>query len=205
MTITALPTPTLISGAGGLFVSSDSASLSVDLSITQTATDVTVTPSSGSSVTIPAATTDLAGMLDAARAAAIDGLPGSYNDLTNLPDRTALLSMIFDGGGSVIVPSIVRYLYIPFAATITGYALMADVSGSVTIDVWKEPFSGFPPTVANSITGGSPMQLTSAQSIAQTTAPASWTTTVNAGDCIAFNLSSCTSIKALTASLFVIH
>jgi hypothetical protein len=144
-------------------------------------------------------------MLDAVRAAAIDGLPGSYNDLTDLPDRTALLSMIFDGGGNVIVPSIVRYLYIPFAATITGYALLADVSGSVTIDVWKEPVAGFPPGVGNSITGGNPMALTSAQSNIQTPIPSSWTVTVDAGDVLAFNLSACTSIKALTASLFIIH
>ena len=204
MTITGLPPAPLVTGTGGLFASS-AADLSVDLSIAQTATDVTVTPSSGSGVTIPAATTALAGMLDAVRAAAIDALPGSYNDLTNLPDRTALLSMIFDGGGSVITPTITRYLYIPFAATITGYALLADVSGSVTIDVWKEPFSGFPPTVANSITGGNPMAIASAQSNVQTIIPSSWTVTVNVGDCLAFNLSACASIKALTASLFIIH
>jgi hypothetical protein len=205
MTITALPTPTLVSGAGGLFVSSDSASLSVDLSIAQTATDVTVTPSSGSGVTIPAATTDLAGMLDAARAAAIDGLPGSYNDLTDLPDRSAIITMIFDGGGAPIIAPFTRYLYIPFAATITGWALMADQTGSIAVDVWKESISGFPPTVVNSITGGSPPSLSS-QASAVSSSVAAWATTqINAGDCLAYRVLSATTVQVVTFELTVVH
>lgn len=197
--ITGLP-PDTITNITGLTLG-----IGVNLSLTQDASSVSITPDGGSGVIIPAATSSLAGMLDAARATVIDGLPGSYNDLTDLPDRTAFLSTNFDGGASVIVPTITRFFYLPFAATITGYSLLADVSGSVTIDVWKEPYASFPPTVANSITGGSPMTLTSAQSSVQDI-PISWTTAqIDAGDCLAFSLTACASIKSLTASLFIIH
>jgi hypothetical protein len=196
--ITQLP-PAAITNLTGL-----SLGIGVNLNLTQTATDVTIDPEGGNGVTIPMATSTLAGMLDAVRAATIDALPGSYNDLSDLPDRSAILSMLFDGGGSAIVAPITRYLYMPFNATITGYALLADVSGSVTVDVWKEPVSGYPPLVANSITGGNPMTLASAQSGVVTNIP-SWTTTILAGDVLAFNLSANTSIKTLTAQLFITH
>ncbi len=61
-----------------------------NLSVSETSTAVSIASSSGSGATIPAATSSLAGVLDAARAAKIDGLAtvatsGSYNDLTNQP------------------------------------------------------------------------------------------------------------------------
>jgi hypothetical protein len=202
--ITGLP-PTPLVTKTGVIINVGSPGGGTDLTTQQSATDVEIISSTGTMAVIPAASATLAGALDAARAAIIDGLPGSYNDLTDLPDRTAILSMIFDGAGNPIVAPITRYLYMPFAAAIIGYALLADVSGSTSVDVWKEPFTGYPPTVANSITGGNPMTLSSAQSIAFTTIPASWTTGINAADCLAFNVSTSSSIKVLTAQLIIQH
>ncbi len=67
-----------------------SGSAATNLSITETATNVGIGSSSGTGVTIPAATSAAAGVLDAARAAKIDGLAavatsGSYTDLANTP------------------------------------------------------------------------------------------------------------------------
>ena len=206
MTITQLPPTPLLSGVGGVF-----ASIGSSLSLEQTANDVSITPDAGTGITIPAATNALAGMLDAERAALIDALQpvafsGSFTDLDNQPDRTAILSLIFDGGGSAIVAPITRYLYMPFAATIVGWALMADVSGSISIDVWKEPISGFPPLVGNSITGGSPMALSAQASAVALTVPAAWTTDeIDAGDCLAFNVVSASTVKTVTAQLVVTH
>jgi hypothetical protein len=61
-----------------------------NLSVSETASTVSIGSSSGSGTTIPAATSSAAGVLDSARAAKIDGLAtvatsGSYNDLTNQP------------------------------------------------------------------------------------------------------------------------
>jgi hypothetical protein len=197
--ITSLP-PDTITNLTGLTLG-----IGVNLSLAQDATSVTITPDGGSGVIIPAATSTLAGVLDAARAAAIDGLPGSYNDLTDLPDRTAFFSVLFDGGGGAIVAPITRFVYVPFNATIIGWALMADQTGSITIDIWKEAIGGFPPTIANSITGGSPMLLSAAASAVVTGAPASWTPDILAGDCLAFNVSSSSTVQAVTAQILVTH
>jgi len=203
--ITGLPPPPLVSVTGGLFTNVGSTLL-----YSNDATSVTITPSGGVGVTIPAATSSLAGMLDAARAAAIDGLPpvalsGSYNDLTNLPDRTAFIPLLIDGSGAAIVAPITRFIYAPFNGTITGWVVMADRSGSISIDVWKEPYSLFPPTVANSITGGNPMALSSQNVNSAIPIPASWTTQINAGDVIGFNVSSAATVQTITAQLILTH
>ncbi len=67
-----------------------SGSSATNLSATETATSVSIASSTGAGVTIPAATTSLAGVLDSARATKIDGLAivatsGSYADLSNTP------------------------------------------------------------------------------------------------------------------------
>lgn len=203
--ITGLPPAPLVSGGGGVF-----AAIGSSLSYSANATSVTITPDLGVGVVIPAATSALAGMLDAPRAALIDALApvafsGDFSDLVNQPDRTALISLVFDGGGSAIVAPVTRYLYIPFAATIVGWALLADASGSISVDVWKEPISGFPPLVANSITGGNPMALAAQASAISPTPLTGWTTQINAGDCLAFNVTSSSTVKAVTAQLVVTH
>jgi hypothetical protein len=75
--------------AGGDWAS-PSGSGSTNLSMTQSATTVGIGSSSGTGVTIPAANSSSAGVLDSARALKIDGLAtvatsGSYADLTNKP------------------------------------------------------------------------------------------------------------------------
>jgi hypothetical protein len=146
-------------------------------------------------------------MLDAARAAKIDdletvALTGNFNDLFNTPNLTAIISTILDNNGSAIVAPLTRYFYIPFNATISGWAMMADISGSATVDVWKTPSISFPPTVANSIVGGAPMAISAAQS-AFSGAPLWPSLAINAGDCLAFNLSTSSTIKFLTVQLLL--
>jgi hypothetical protein len=202
--ITGLPPAPLVSG-GAVF-----AAVGSSLSYAADASTVTITPALGTAITIPAATDALAGMLDAARAGIIDNLPassisGNYNDLLNAPDRHAIITTIFDGGGAVIVAPFTRYLFIPFAAVITGWALMADQVGSISVDVWKVPFASFPPLVGNSITGGNaPALVSQASAFAQ--AISGWTTTqINAGDCLAYRVVSATTVQAVTFELTVTH
>ena len=202
--ITGLPPAPLISG-GAVF-----AAVGSSLSYEADASSVTITPTLGTAVTIPAATDVLAGMLDAERAAIIDGLApvassGSYGDLANTPDRSAFITTIFDGGGAAIVAPFTRYLYTPFAATIIGWALMADQTGSISIDVWKVPSASFPPLVGNSITGGNAPALSGAQSAFRPTLPMGWTTQINAGDCLAYRVVSATTVQVVTFELTVVH
>ena len=88
-----------------------SGSGATDLSITATPDNVGIGSSSGTGVTIPAATSTAAGVLDAARAAKIDGLAavaasGSYADLTNKPgNMTAATSSVAGQAGFAPAPA----------------------------------------------------------------------------------------------------
>lgn len=203
--ITGLPPVPLVSGAGGIF-----ASVGSSLTYSADADSVTITPALGTPTTIPAASDTLAGMLDAARAATIDNLAvvassGSYTDLSNTPDRGAFIGSIFDGGGSALSAPFTRYFYVPFNATITGWALMADQSGSISIDVWKTPSTSFPPLVGNSITGGNNATLVSQQSNFQILPPPWTTLQINAGDCLAYNVASAATVQVVSFVLTLTH
>jgi len=77
---------------------------------------------------------------------------------------------------------------------------VADQSGSIVIDIWKDTYDNFPPTDADSITASAPPTLSSAQKSTDTTLTG-WTTTFAAGDLLAFNVDSVTDIERATLSL----
>jgi hypothetical protein len=86
------------------------------------------------------------------------------------------------------------------ALTILGWKILADQSGSAVIDVWKVPFAGFPPSSANSITGALPPTMTLAQA-AQGSTLTGWTTAIDIGDILAFNVISCSGCQQVTLIL----
>jgi hypothetical protein len=103
--------------------------------------------------------------------------------------------------GSVVISAGVKaYLPILFDATITRWDLVADASGSIVIDVWKEVWASFPPTVADSIAGSEKPTLSAAQK-AQDTSLGTWTTSVSVGDVLGINVESCSGIHAAWLSL----
>ena len=54
------------------------------------------------------------------------------------------LLAVFDGGGAALAAGAQGDVYIPFAATILGWTLLANVAGSITIDVWKDSYADLP-------------------------------------------------------------
>lgn len=119
---------------------------------------------------------------------------GAIGELTTL---VANITCVFDGGGSALVAGSKVYLEIPFAMTITGWTLLADVSGSCVLDVWKDTYANYPATVADTITGTEKPTLASViknQDLTLTT----WTTTVSAGDTLVFNVDSATTVTKAT-------
>lgn len=107
---------------------------------------------------------------------------------------------VIDGGDSEIADGQKGHLDIPFDCTITGWTLLADQSGSIVIDVWKDTYANFPPTVADNITGSEKPTLSSVQKN-QDTNLTTWTTSVSAGDILAFNIDSCTTVTRITATI----
>ena len=105
-----------------------------------------------------------------------------------------------DGAGSAITTGVKGFITIPFDCTITGWDIVADQSGSIVIDVWKDTYANFPPTVADTIAGTEKPTLSSAQKN-QDTSLSSWTTTVTAGDVIGFSVDSATTVTRVTLTV----
>ena len=105
-----------------------------------------------------------------------------------------------NGGGSVLTTGVKLYLSVPITMTITGWDLVADQSGSIVIDVWKDTYANFPPTVADTIAGSEKPTLASVQKN-QDTSLSSWTTAITAGDVLGFNIDSITTCTWITLTL----
>ena len=116
--------------------------------------------------------------------------------------QVAGIGITIDGGGSVITTGVKGYLYVPYNCTINSVTMLADQSGSIVVDVWKVAYASFPPTVTNTITASALPTITSAQK-SQNLTLTGWTTSVSAGDTIAFNVNSATTITRLNMLLAV--
>ncbi len=110
------------------------------------------------------------------------------------------LNFVIDGGGSALTPGVKGFLEVPFSMTLTGVTVLADQTGSAVIDIWKDTYANYPPTVADSITASAKPTLSSAVKTKDTTLTG-WTTTVTVGDILAFNLDSVATIQRLTIAL----
>jgi len=105
-----------------------------------------------------------------------------------------------DGYIGVIQPGVVGYVVMPYAGTITGWSIAANVSGSIRFDIWKA--NNALPTVANTIVASAKPALTSVQYLSSTTLTG-WITTFIAGDVFAFFVETATTIKNATISIRV--
>jgi hypothetical protein len=112
------------------------------------------------------------------------------------------IQYVIDGNGSVLTTGLKGYLEVPYACTILSATLLADVSGSVVVDIWKDTYANYPPVVADTITASAKPTISAALK-AQDSTLTGWNKTVAAGDILAFNIDSVTSIKRLSISLKV--
>lgn len=133
-------------------------------------------------------------LLDDANAAAAVTTLGLDNT------KVATLTFVIDGGGATITTGLKGFLEVPFACAITRATALADQSGSIVVDVWKDTYANFPPADADSITASAPITISSAVK-SQDATLTGWTTAISAGDVLAFNVDSVTSIQRLTISL----
>ena len=118
-----------------------------------------------------------------------------------LPDVRTLI-FIIDGGGSEIADGIAGDLDVEFAGTINQVTMLADQSGSIVVDIWKDTYANFPPTDADTITAAAVPTITTATK-SQDTTLTGWTTAITAGNILRFNVDSCTTITRVTISLKV--
>lgn len=136
--------------------------------------------------------------------AASGDLAGSYPSptlKTNL--KTTNLPFIIDGGGTTITTGLKGDLGpIDFACTINQVTLLADQSGSIVIDIWKDTYANYPPVVGDSITASAKPTISTATK-SQDATLTGWTTSIAAGDILRFNVDSVSSIQRVTLMLKV--
>jgi len=110
------------------------------------------------------------------------------------------IAFIIDGGGSAITTGQKGHLEIPFKCEIERATLLADQNGTIVIDIWKNSYANFPPTVENTICAAAKPTLVAAQKYQDATLT-DWTKTINAGDILAFNVDDSATITRLTIAL----
>jgi hypothetical protein len=109
------------------------------------------------------------------------------------------VSYVVDGGGSAIATGQKGHFVVP-AGTIVEARLLADQSGSVVVDLWKDTYAAYPPVVGDSITASAKPTISTATKSTDATLTG-WTTTCADGDEIAVQVDSCTSITRVTVAL----
>jgi hypothetical protein len=118
----------------------------------------------------------------------------------DLVDQLFAINFIIDGGGEELTTGQKGHLELPFAGVFASVRLLADQPGSVVVDIWKDTYANFPPTVSESITASAKPTLSSAQK-SEDTSLTGWTTVFSAGDILAFNVDSVSDVERVTLSL----
>jgi hypothetical protein len=135
--------------------------------------------------------------------AAVQKLKISQNGNTGsclVPNKTVV--MVIDGGGSAITTGVKGYLPIPYTGIIKSWKLLADQAGSIVIDVWKDTYENYPPTVADTIAGSEKPTL-SAATKNEDTALTTWNTNIRSGDILGFNVDSASTVTKVTLTLTI--
>lgn len=132
-----------------------------------------------------------------------DGVAGNPTVALNTNALRGEISFRIDGGGSAITTGAKKfYLRVGYDCTITGWELVADQSGSISIDIWKDSFANFPPTVADTITASAKPSLSTAQKNSSSSLTG-WTTSLSAGDYLEVNVDSVSTVTLAILTLLV--
>ena len=127
---------------------------------------------------------------------------GTYQ---NTPSQlaTTTINFVISGGGAEIATGLKGFLEVPVDGVLVAWTLMADQSGAIKIDVWKAAYADYPPDNTDSMTNGHEPEIAASGAKAQDTDITDWSSedSVSAGDILAFNVDSVTTITQCTISL----
>ncbi len=127
------------------------------------------------------------------------GLSISGTTLSN-SINTGSITFVINGGGSVISTGVAGDIEVPFACTLNQVTLLADTTGSIVVDIWKDTYANYPPTSLDSITASAKPTISSSNK-SQDSTLTGWITSVTAGDTLRFNVDSVTTLTRVTVSL----
>lgn len=101
--------------------------------------------------------------------------------------QQVVVPFIIDGGGQAITAGIKGDFEIPFAGVVTAVRTVADQTGSIVLDLWKDTFAHFPPVVGDSMIPTGTKPTLSNEVTDEVTSFTGWLPTVAAGDWIRVN------------------
>ena len=106
--------------------------------------------------------------------------------------------MVINGNGAVPSTGVKGFITIPYNLTVTSWNIFSNTTGSAVVDVIRSTYSNF--GSGTSIAGSELPTLTN-QAKNQNNTISTWTTTLNSGDIITFNLNSISNITMLSVSI----
>ncbi len=166
----------------------------VNIPVTTTDISTPAAPSAGKTVWYTKS-----GSLCSENPSAVENCVSTSGPTTNQNIRT--LSATFSNGGSALSGSTTICGYTPIAGTINQVTLVADQSGSVTVDVKTVAFGSYTgPGSASSITASDTPALSSAVKLKDTTLTG-WTTSLSADTVVCFAMSAPTTVTQVVATL----
>ena len=119
--------------------------------------------------------------------------------------RTRTITVVVDGGGSVITTGVKAYLQINVPVTILSWTILGQdgVSGAIKFDIWSDTYAAFPPTVLDTITASAKPEITASGTNATSATLTGWTTTIPAGNVLGFNVDTVASLTKVILELVV--
>ena len=100
-----------------------------------------------------------------------------------------VIEAIIGNGTDIISAGVWGDIQVPFDGTITSVTVLADQVATAVVDVWKDTYTNFPPTVADTITAAAKPTITAANKSTDAVLTG-WTTAITAGDVFRFNVDS---------------
>ena len=110
---------------------------------------------------------------------------------------------LIDGGGSTITTGVKPGFTVPYNALITRWDIKADQSGSIVVDVWKDTYANYAPTVADSIVTSEKPTLSAAIKNQDTSLNGGSGWAVTKGDDIRLNVDSITTCQWVKIDFWV--
>jgi len=117
---------------------------------------------------------------------------------------TTAINFTKDNGGLAIAAGVQGDIRVPFNCTITSVNLLADQTGSIVVDLWKDAYANYPPTVADTITASAKPTISAGVKYNDATLTG-WTKPITGGDIIRVNVDSVSTITRFTLVLNVLR
>lgn len=127
---------------------------------------------------------------------------GGHHPYSSLPSGNDVMTLAFvmDGHGSVIAVGPKGAIPLFFNCLIEGVTLLADITGSVVVDIYRDSYSNYPNNSADSITNAHKPTLSGAITYNDTVLTG-WNTVISGNNVLSFNIDSVSTITKLTVAL----